>query len=381
MNRRDLIKLMKTSFKDWREDNAVIRAGALTFFIILPLPSLLLIVIAIFGQIYGPTQAVDIVVQQISALAGPAVANLFNQLLQGATSPFTSVWGDVWLVAFSLVGGIGAFAVLRETMDIIWEVKLPVKQKLTEKIQEKIGPFILVSLLGLIVIAWTGVATSLFSAIRVYSINATLTLVSITIVQIGLSFALSSLLFAIIYKEIPQVKIHWADVNIAAIITGIAFTLTNYIFGVYIQTFTVTTLIGAAGSLLIILLWIFILNQIVLFGAEVSKVYATTWGPHPHLHIVGLAHRFVGPIEKAGEIFEEATKGAFVEGVVKEEEKTQIKEAIQKETPAPVKEEIVEELQKVSVEEKASSEHKSDESSFEINDKTKSSKKPQKDPD
>ena len=224
MNRRDLINLMKTSFKEWREDNAVLRAGALTFFIILPLPSLLLIVIAIFGQIYGSTQAVDIVVQQISALAGPAVANLFGQLLQGAISPFTSAWGDVWLVAFSVVGGIGAFAVLRDTMDVIWEVKLPVKQKLTEKIQEKIGPFILVSLLGLIVIAWTGVATSLFSEIRVHSTNATLAVISITIVQVGLSFALSSLLFAIIYREIPQVKIHWADVNLAAIITGIAFT-------------------------------------------------------------------------------------------------------------------------------------------------------------
>jgi membrane protein len=311
MNRRDLINLLRTSFKDWREDKAVLRAGALTFFIILPLPSLLLIVIAIFGQMYGPTQAVNIVVQQISALAGPAVANLFGQLLQGANSPFTSAWGDVWLVPFSVVGGIGAFAVLRETMDIIWEVKLPLKQKLTEKIQEKIGPFILVSLLGLIVIAWTGVATSLFSAIRLYSINATLTLVFIIIVQIGLSFALSSLLFAIIYKEIPQVKIHWEDVNIASIITGIAFTLTNYIFGVYIQTFTVTTIIGAAGALLIILLWIFILNQIVLFGAEVSKVYATTIGPHPMQHIPGLAQRFVQPIEKAAELFEEATKGNY----------------------------------------------------------------------
>jgi membrane protein len=311
MNRRDLINLMKTSFKDWREDNAVLRAGALTFFIILPLPSLLLIVIAIFGQIYGPTQAVHLVVQQITALAGPAVASLFSQLLEGATSPFSFTWASFGLVAFSVVGGIGAFAVLRDTMDVIWEAKLPVKKKLSEKIQEKIGPFILVSLLGLIVIAWTGIATGLFSEIRQHSTNATLTFISITIVQVGLSFALSTLLFALIYKEIPQVKIHWADVNIASVITGVAFTLTNYIFGVYIQTFTVTTIIGAAGALLIILLWIFILNQIVLFGAEVSKVYATTIGPHPNEHIPGRAQRFVFPIEKAAELLEEATKGNY----------------------------------------------------------------------
>jgi membrane protein len=311
MNRRDLINLMKTSFKEWREDNAVLRAGALTFFIILPLPSLLLIVISFFGLFYGQTQATQIVVQQITAIAGPAVADLFSQLLQGASSSFTLSLGSVWLVAFSIIGGIGAFAVLRDTLDVIWELKLPTKVKLKERIREAIGPFILVSMLGLVVIVWTGVAIGLFSAIRLFSINATLTVVSITVAQVGVSFASSTLLFALIYKEVPRVSIHWADVNIASIITGIAFTITNYIFGVYIQTFSVTTIIGAAGALLIILLWIFILNQIVLFGAEVSKVYATTIGPHPMEHIPGRAQKFVRPIEKAGEIIEEATKGNY----------------------------------------------------------------------
>jgi uncharacterized BrkB/YihY/UPF0761 family membrane protein len=212
-----------------------------------------------------------------------------------------------------LIGGIGAFAVLRDSMDVIWEVKLPVKRKIKDRLRSAIGPFILVSLLGLIVIVWTGIATSLFSAIRLFSINATLTLVSISIVQIGLSLFLSTLLFAIIYKEVPQVKIHWADVNLASVITAVAFTATNYVFAFYIQTFTVTTLIGAAGALLIILLWIFILNQIVLFGAEVSKVYATTIGPHPMEHLPGFAQVIFEPIEKAAERIEEAAKGDYLQ--------------------------------------------------------------------
>jgi uncharacterized BrkB/YihY/UPF0761 family membrane protein len=212
-----------------------------------------------------------------------------------------------------LAGAIGTFSVLRDTMDVIWEVKLATKPKLITRIKQRIGPFVLVSALGVIVIAWTGIATSLFSAIRFYSINGTLTVIVAAIAQVLLSFGLSTLLFAIIFKVIPEVKVHWEDVLLPSVITSIAFTLANYILGVYIQIFTVTTIVGAAGSLLIILIWIFILNQIVLFGAEVSKVYASTFGPHPKQHLPASVERIVKPIERAGERIEQATKGADAE--------------------------------------------------------------------
>jgi uncharacterized BrkB/YihY/UPF0761 family membrane protein len=95
-------------------------------------------------------------------------------------------------------------------------------------------------------------------------------------------------------------------------VTGMAFTVTNYIFGTYIQAFTVTTLIGVACALLIILLWIFVLNQIVLFGAEVSKVCATNIGEHAILfHVPSTIERLVEPLEKVGERLEEATKDEY----------------------------------------------------------------------
>lgn len=284
MNKSDVVTLFKTSLKDWRADSAFIRAAALTFFIFLPLPSLLLIVISFFAQFYGQTQATQQLVQLITSLAGPAVAGLFRELLTGAASPFSSLWVAITLVVFSLAGAIGAFAVLRDTMDVIWEVKLPIRQKLTTRIEERIGPFFLVSSFGLIVIAWTVIATPLFSAIKYYSVNDVLTVVAVTIAQIMVSFSVSALLFAITFKFIPRIKIHWQDVILPAIVTSTAFTVTNYVLGFYVQTFTVTTIIGAAGSLMVILLWIFILNLIILFGAEVSKVYASTFGPHPHQH-------------------------------------------------------------------------------------------------
>jgi membrane protein len=245
---------------------------------------------------------------QITALAGPSVAELFRQLLSNATSPFASIWTAFTVVLFSLAGAIGAFAVLRDAMDEIWEVKSLKPRNFEARVKQRIGPFVLVSALGLIVIAWTVIATALFSEIKTYSINGMLAQVSVTITQILLSFGLSTLLFAIIYKLIPQVKVHTVDVILPAVVTAIAFTATNYILGIYLQIFTVTTIVGAAGSLLIILIWIFILNQIVLFGAEISKVYASTFGPHPHEHSPGAIQQMLKALDKARERIEQTAK-------------------------------------------------------------------------
>ena len=308
MNKREFYSIFKTAFLDWLEDSATLRAAALTFFIILPLPTLLLIVTAIFGLFLGQEQAVQILVAQITAVVGPAVADLFSQLITNTASPFTSAWTAIVVVGFSIGGAIGAFSVLRDTMDCIWEVKLPKGQPLWKRVRQKIVPFALVSALGLIVIAWTTIAGGIFNAIMTLSINQFLTLVAIEIAQFVLSFVVTTLLLAVIYKSIPEAKVHWQDVALAAVVTGIAFTITNYIFGVYIQAFVVTTVAGAAGALLIILLWIFVLNQIVLFGAEVSKVYATTVGTHARKHLPKPIQKIVEPLQRAEEKIEQVTK-------------------------------------------------------------------------
>ena len=329
MNRKDLFQLFKTSFKDWREDNATMRAAALTFFIILPLPSLLLIVVSIYALFVGQTAATQQVIQQITSIAGPSVAGLFSELLASSSSPFTSVWAAFTLVIFSIAGAVGTFAVLRDIMDVIWEVKLLKKPSFTTRVKQRIGPFILVSALGLIVIAWTGIATILFSVIKLFSINGTLTFLAVEVAQVLLSFGLATLLFALIYKVIPLVRVHWIDVILPGVVTSIAFTVANYVLGIYIQIFTVTTIIGAAGSLIIILLWIFILNQIVLFGAEISKVYASTFGPHPKQHLPGRVEKILETLEETEEKIEEAT-GKIVEAPDEMIERVQVKEVVEK---------------------------------------------------
>jgi hypothetical protein len=172
-----------------------------------------------------------------------------------------------------------------------------------------------------LVIAWTAITNPLFRAIVFFSINKQVTSVALAIFQIALSFVVSSMLFALSYKTIPQAKVHWQDVGLAALTTGIAFTIVNYILGLYIQTFTVTTVIGAAGSLMIILLWIYILNVIIPFGAEISKTYALTHGKHSYVHLPVQAQKLMELLDKVEEIVEEEVKGK-VEDVIVEKTET-----------------------------------------------------------
>ena len=126
----------------------------LAFFTILHLPSLLLIVIGLFTVIFGEANALNQLIVQINLLAGPTVADIVNELLKGdATNPLTSNVGSVVTVIFAILGAIGAFAVLQDSLNRIWEIKTPKNRTLKTKIRERIGPFLAVSFAAIVVVA------------------------------------------------------------------------------------------------------------------------------------------------------------------------------------------------------------------------------------
>jgi membrane protein len=279
MNRQDFVAIIRETLQKWQSHDAFLRAGALTFFDIMPLPSLLLIVVAIFAQIYGQEQALQQLIHQVTVVAGPAVADLVSQLLKSAQSPFTSIFGSFFSIVFAVAGAIGAFSVLQNSINVIWEIK-PEERGLSSNVRSKVGQFLLITAVGLIVIAWTGFSTVFFSA-AVFVLEPVLggfASIFLRTAHIVLSFALGTLLFAIIFKQLPDTAIEWRDVALAAVITSFVFTVLNYLFGIYLSAFPITTLAGAAGSLMLLLLWIYLTNQFILFGAQFSKTYAETNG-------------------------------------------------------------------------------------------------------
>lgn len=281
MKVQELKSLIQETYMKWQKHDATLRAGALTFFTIMPLPSLSLIAVAILAQLYGQQQALQQFIHQISIFAGPSIANLLSQLLTNAQSPLTSLFGALFSVAFAVSGAIGAFSVLQKSMDVIWEIK-PIQRGMAAFLKEKIFPFLLIAALGLIIVAWAAFSTVLFGAF-VFILNPILggfAPMFLRVLQIILSLGLGALLFAIIFKLLPETGVEWRDVLLAAVITGFVFTVLNYLFGVYLSLFQVTTLAGTAGTLMVLFLWIYLTNLFILFGAQLSKVYSETHGSH-----------------------------------------------------------------------------------------------------
>ena len=277
----EFASLLFKTFTKWQKNDSTLRAAALTFFTIMPLPSLILITIEIIALFYGQQQALQQLINQISAVAGPEVANLVKDLLVDAKSPFTSLFGSFVAIVFALSGAIGALSVLQKSIDNIWEIK-PQGRGRTLFIKEKLLPFGLIVVIGVIVVALNAISTILFEGI-VFLLSPALGSFApflLKFLQIILSLGLGTLMFAIIFKMLPETSVEWQDVSLAALLTGIVFTILNYLFGLYLSTVHISTLAGTAGSLIILFLWIYLTSLFILFGAQLSKVYAQTHGSH-----------------------------------------------------------------------------------------------------
>ncbi len=282
MDRQEFFNLMLVSFNKWRSHDASLRAAAITFFTILPLPSLALIALEGLSQIYGQHQALQMLISQINNIAGSAIADLLFKLLANAENPLTSILGSVIAIAFALLGALGAFSVLQKSVNKIWGIT-PARLTFTDSIRTKLAPFIMIGSVGFIVVTWTAFSTILLGAFDFFFdplVGGFAPIVS-RVVQIVLSFALGILLFAVIFKQLPEIHIHWRDVFLASIVTSFVFTLLNLIFGSYIVLFPPTTLTGTAGELMVLFLWIYLVNLFMLFGTQISRVYASTFGSHP----------------------------------------------------------------------------------------------------
>ncbi len=248
----------------------------------MPLPSIALIAVAILAQVFGQEQALQHLITQVSSVAGPSVANLLSELLVNAKSPLTSILGSFSAVTFALIGALGAFSVLQKSINVIWDIK-PIQRRKVAFIKQKLFPFALIVALAIIVVVSTAFSTVLFGALEfvLKPILGGFAGLFLRVLQVILSLSLGTLLFAIIFKELPETNVQWPDVWLAAAVTGFVFTVLNYLFGVYLSLFPVSTLGGTAGALIVLFLWIFLVNLFILFGASMSKIYAEIYGSHP----------------------------------------------------------------------------------------------------
>jgi membrane protein len=270
--------LLKEVFKDWREDRASRLAAALAYYTIFSLAPLLIIAIAVAGLAVGREATQGQIVNQISGLIGPEGAQGIETLIENASKPSSGMIATSLGIIVLLMGASGFFGQLQDGLNTIWEVRPRPGRGIVGIIRDRflsltmvlgVGFLLLVSLVisaGLVAVGKFVGSFMPGIVVLAYAVNATF------------SFLLITLLFAMIFKILPDVTISWSDVWIGAAATSFLFAIGKLLVSLYLAKSGIASAFGAAGSLVVILMWVYYSALILFFGAEFTQVYANRYG-------------------------------------------------------------------------------------------------------
>lgn len=292
MNLQAIWKLLQETFKEWSEDKASRLAAALAYYTIFSIAPLLIIVIAIAGAVFGEEAARGQIVGQIQGLVGPDGAEFIQTAIQNANKPKTGAMASIISIAVLLVGATGLFTELQDSLNTIWEVKPKPGRSVTNMIRLRVLSFAMVIGIGFLLLVSLVISTALAALVTYFSSNL-LPGVDLLwqIINFILSFAITTFLFGLIFKVLPDVEIAWSDVLIGAMLTSFLFSIGRFLLGQYLGNGSFGSAYGAAGSLVVILAWVNYAAQILFFGAEFTQVYARRYGSGitPSKHAIPLS--------------------------------------------------------------------------------------------
>ncbi len=275
---KSTLKLLKEAFQEWQQDKASLLAAALAYYTVFSITPLLVIAIAIAGAVFGQEAAKGEILAQINGLVGEKGAQIIETALANADQPQLGSIASIISVVILLIGASGVFAQLQQALNTVWNVKAKPNSGIGEFIRKRLLSFGMVLAIGFLLLV-SLILSAILSGISKLEINLLPGLTSLwQLLNFGISFGCIILLFALIYKYLPDVKIRWQDVWVGAIITALLFTLGKYLIGLYLGRGSFGSTYGAAGSLIVFLAWVFYSSQILLFGAEFTQVYARKYG-------------------------------------------------------------------------------------------------------
>ncbi len=275
----DIWPLIKKSVTSWSDDYAPSMGAALAYYTVFSIAPLLLIVIAIAGFIYGEDAARGAIFTQISGLVGADGATAIQGLLKSVNKPSESIVATIVGICTLLLGATTVFGELQDALNRIWRApalteegglwSLLRRRLLAFGMILTIGFLLIVSLLLSAVVAaisgWLGPSFIGWEAL-------------LHLINFAIGFGVTTVLFAMIYKIMPRVNIAWRDVWLGAAVTSLLFSIGKFLIGLYIGKTSVASGFGAAGSLAVLLVWIYYSTQVFLMGAEFTWVYANMYG-------------------------------------------------------------------------------------------------------
>jgi membrane protein len=274
--------VLKRAFAGWWNDNVPRMGAALAYYTLFSLAPVLVVAIAVAGLAFGQEAVRGEVVGQIQGLVGKEGAHAVQAMLEGAAKPSSSIPATIIGIITFFLGATGAFLELQNDLDAIWRVKPKQSTSfLKSLVKQRLISFGLV--LGFAFILLTSLLVSAaLAALHTYMGN---TFPGVAVLWEGLnvvvSLAVITALFAMIYKVLPDVQLSWSDVWVGGLVTAGLFTIGKSLIGFYIGTSAFESTYGAAGSVIVVLVWVYYSAQTILLGAEFTREYVTRFGRRP----------------------------------------------------------------------------------------------------
>jgi len=279
LSMRRYLDLVKKAVAAFNEDYASSMGAALAYYTTFSLAPLLIVVIGVAGLVFGQDAARGEIVYQLRGLIGDESAKAIQELLKSASQPGKSVLASAVGIATLLVGATSVFAELQSSLDRIWRAPALKKQTgIWALLRQRLLTFGMVVAIGFLLLVSLTLSAAV-SAVDRWGGTLFPTWHSVLeVVNVCLGFALTSLLFAMAYRILPRVRIAWRDVITGAVVTAALFEGGKFLIGLYLGRAGVSSGFGAAGSIVIVLAWVYYSAQIFLLGAEFTWVYAHSHG-------------------------------------------------------------------------------------------------------
>lgn len=277
-----LATILRRALAGWWNDDVPRLGASLAFYTLFALAPILVVAIAIGGLIFGPEAVRGEIVGQIQGLIGRGGAEAVQSMLEGASKPSTSITATVVGIITFFLGATGAFLELQTALNTIWRVKPKSDGRYLQiLVMQRVISFGLVVALGFLLVTSLLVSAGL-AAIDTYMGNAFPGVVVLwEALNVLVSLGVITLLFAMIYKVLPDVKLVWRDVWVGALVTAGLFTIGKLVIGLYLGTTSIASTYGAAGSVVVILVWVYYSAQVILLGAEFTRAYVEEFGRRP----------------------------------------------------------------------------------------------------
>jgi membrane protein len=270
--------LLKDSAIAWDDDNIGQQGAALSFFTVFSLPPLLMIVIVLSSFAFGQEAANGQLVSQIRELIGIEGASFVQTLITNAYNSDSNFLVTIFSVVMLLLGASAVFIQLRNSLNTIWRVQQKPIGTILAFLQVRLLSFAMTLVIGFLLIV-SLIISAVLAAMSNYLSNLLAILTTLVrFLDLVISFAGITVMFALMFKFVPDAALKWRDVWVGAAVTSLLFSIGKFVIGLYLGNGAIGSTFGAASSLVIIMLWAFYSSQIVLFGAEFTRLYAMRFG-------------------------------------------------------------------------------------------------------